>query len=279
MTDSVIHLQVPQEYQPGWENLTRELSGYARLAIAYSGGVDSTFLVWFAKTVLKKDALAILVVSPLVASRELAWARQTAQELGFVVEEVDLDVTVNSDVVANTRTRCYSCKKAMLGRMFALAHRLGYPTLMDGTNAEDVHEYRPGIQALQDFGVISPLARAGLSKTAIRELSRLGGLPTWNKPSQACLATRIPYGVTVTRELLGRIEQAEAYLLDLGCRQVRVRVHDRLARIELDPEDFSLLFDSAKRMRTVQYFCQLGFLQVSLDLAGYCSGNADVGSV
>jgi pyridinium-3,5-biscarboxylic acid mononucleotide sulfurtransferase len=276
MTNSSIHLSILPEYQSRWRSLSRELSGYDHVAIAYSGGVDSTFLVWFAKTVVAKDVLALMVVSPLVCAEESAAARRTAQQLGFTVRELHLDVIADSDITSNTRTRCYSCKRLMLTHMTELARRLGYATLMDGTNAEDPHQYRPGLRALQEFGVISPLARAGLDKAAIRTLSRLCGLPTWNKPSQACLATRIPYGVMVTRELLRRIEEAEAYLTDLGCGQVRVRVHDRLARIELDPADFPLLLDPAVRRQTLQHFRELGFLHVALDLAGYRSGSADL---
>jgi uncharacterized protein len=276
MTDSNIHSSIPPEYQSQWESLSRELSSYDRLAIAYSGGVDSTFLTWFAKTVTAKEVLAVMVVSPLVCAEEPVAARRTAQQLGFTVRELCLDVTADSEVSANARTRCYSCKRLMLAHMTELARRLGYATLMDGTNAEDLRQYRPGIRALQEFGVISPLARAGLEKAAIRTLSRLCGLPTWNKPSQACLATRIPYGVMVTRELLRRIEEAEAYLRGLGCGQVRVRVHEQLARIELSPEDFPLLFGPATRKLMLQRFRELGFLHVTLDLAGYRSGSADL---
>ena len=276
MTNSKIHPSIPPEYQSQWEGLSRELMGHDHLAIAYSGGVDSTFLTWFAITVMAKDVLAVMVVSPLVCAEEAVAARRTAQQLGFTVRELYLDVTADSDISSNTRTRCYSCKRLMLAHMTELAGALGYATVMDGTNAEDLQQYRPGIRALQEFGVISPLARAGLEKAAIRTLSRLCGLPTWNKPSQACLATRIPYGVMVTRELLRRIEQAEAYLRDLGCGQVRVRVHDWLARIELGPEDFALLLEPATRKLTLQQFRKLGFLHVTLDLAGYRSGSADL---
>jgi uncharacterized protein len=276
MTSSNIHASIPPEYQSQWESLSRELSSYDRLAIAYSGGVDSTFLTWFAETVTAKKVLAIMVVSPLVCAEEPVAARRTAQQLGFTVRELYLDVTADSEVCSNTRTRCYSCKRLMLAHMTELARGLGYATLMDGTNAEDLRQYRPGIRALEEFGVISPLARAGLEKAAIRTLSRLCGLPTWNKPSQACLATRIPYGVMVTRELLRRIEEAEAYLRGLGCGQVRVRVHEQLARIELSPEDFPLLLEPTTRKLMLQQFRKLGYLHVTLDLAGYRSGSADL---
>ncbi len=269
-------LHLPPECRAGWNSLRQELANHDRLAIAYSGGVDSTFLVWFADRVMAKDVLAVMLVSPLASQRELIEARQTAHSVGFRLEELDLSETVDSDVAANPRTRCYSCKKSMFTHLLALCHRLGYPTVMDGTNADDLQQYRPGILALQELGVISPLARAGLTKAAIREISRLGGLPTWNKPSQACLATRVPYGVAITRELLARIERAEVFLMDLGCRQVRVRIHDQLARIELAPEDFPLLLDPAIRIKVIEHFHKIGFLHVTLDLGGYRSGSADV---
>jgi pyridinium-3,5-biscarboxylic acid mononucleotide sulfurtransferase len=275
MTESASPFQLPQAYQDQWTRLTRALSVCNRVAIAYSGGVDSTFLVWFAKTVTRKDTLAVLVISPLVSARERDGARQTARDLGFMLKEVEPDVMAAPAVTANTQSRCYHCKQIMLAEVVALARSLGYATLMDGTNADDGQEYRPGTQALRECGAISPLALAGLSKNAIRELSRLADLPTWNKPAQACLATRIPYGVAITCELLTRIERAEDYLMDLGCRQVRVRVHERLARIELPPDDIPLLVEPGRRMRVVEYFCQLGFQHVSLDLAGYRSGNLD----
>ncbi len=279
MSDLLDHMRVPPARRVEWQALSRELTPFDRMAMAYSGGVDSTFLLWFAAKVLRKKILPILVVSPMVSGRECAAARETARQLGFVLEELSVDVLSNTEVAGNPRNRCYVCKRAMFVAMMDLTQRQGYSVILDGTNVDDLSQYRPGLLALQELGVLSPLASSRMTKTAIRELSRLAGLPTWNKPSQACLATRVPYGVGLSGELLGRIERAEAYLLDLGCTQVRVRVHDQVARIELNPEDFPLLVEPASRRQVVEHFNQLGFIQVSLDLAGYRSGSIDIDSV
>jgi pyridinium-3,5-biscarboxylic acid mononucleotide sulfurtransferase len=278
MSDFLDHMRVPQARQDQWQALSCELAPLDRMAIAYSGGVDSTFLLWFVAKVLRKKILPILVVSPMVSGSECAAARVTARQLGFKLEELSVDVLSITEVAGNARNRCYVCKRAMLEAMMALTQRLGYSVVLDGTNVDDLSQHRPGLLALQELGVLSPLASSRLTKTAIRELSRLAGLPTWNKPSQACLATRVPYGVSLSGELLGRIERAEAYLSDLGCTQVRVRVHDKLARIELNPEDFPLLVEPVNRRQVVEHFNQLGFIQVSLDLAGYRSGSIDADS-
>jgi pyridinium-3,5-biscarboxylic acid mononucleotide sulfurtransferase len=279
MSDFVDPVRVPRARRDQWQALGRELTPLDRIAIAYSGGVDSTFLLWFVAKVLRKKILPILAVSPLVSGRECAAARETARQLGCTLEELSVDVLSDTEVAGNASNRCYVCKRAMLVAMMALSRRLGYSVILDGTNVDDLSEHRPGLMALQELGVLSPLASSRLTKTAIRELSRLAGLPTWNKPSQACLATRVPYGVSLSGELLGRIERAEAYLSDLGCTQVRVRVYDQLARIELNPEDFPLVFETVNRRQVVEYFNQLGFTQVSLDLAGYRSGGIDTDSV
>jgi pyridinium-3,5-biscarboxylic acid mononucleotide sulfurtransferase len=279
MNDSTGRFQIPRALLPQWQALSHELAPYDRMAIAFSGGADSTFLAWFATKALLKDVLSVLILNPLASDRENQAARDTAGQLGLVYTELKVNVLIHDDVANNSRNRCYACKHAMVSALSGFAKLRGYHLVFDGTNADDLSEYRPGRRAAHELGVISPLARAGISKATIRELGRLVGLPNWNKPSQACLATRVPYGCGLTSELLERIERAEAYLLDLGCTQVRVRTHDRMARIELSPEEFRKLFEPAVRRRLVEYFNELGFIQVSLDLAGYRSGSADVGIV
>ncbi len=276
MNDATGRFQIPRALQPQWQALSLELAPYDRMAIAFSGGVDSTFLVWFATKVLLKNVLPVLMVTPLASGRECQEARETARQLELTLEELKVDVLIHDDVAGNSRNRCYACKRAMVSALSDFAKNRGYSVVLDGTNADDLSEYRPGRRAAHELGVLSPLILAGFSKPIIRELSRLVGLPNWNKPSQACLATRVPYGCGLTRELLERIERAEAFLLELGCTQVRVRVHDLMARIELYPEDFPLMFEPGIRQRLVEYFNELGFAQVSLDLAGYRSGSADV---
>jgi uncharacterized protein len=268
-------LSIPASLHHKWLRLILSLETCDQLAIAYSGGVDSTLLVWVAQHHLGKEALALLAVSPLLSARELAAARRVAEQLRFRLDEIPVDVWRHKTVWTNSPTRCYACKKTLLSAMLERSRAVGRPRLADGTNADDLRQYRPGLQALRELDVLSPLAMAGFTKAEIRELSRLAELPNWNKPSQSCLATRIPCGVVLSPELLSRIEQAEEYLWNLGCVQVRVRSHEDLARIEVSTEDFPLLLAPGRRLRTLEHFRHLGFRRVTLDLAGYCSGSMD----
>jgi pyridinium-3,5-biscarboxylic acid mononucleotide sulfurtransferase len=269
-------IPIPPALRAKWLRLNQLLAEFDRLAIAYSGGVDSTFLVWVVAIHLGRQALVMLAVSPLVSAREREEARRLAQQLGFAVEEVQVDLSGEDPIWANPPNRCYGCKKTLFSELLRRAQGLNYPRLADGTNVDDLRTYRPGLQALRELNVMSPLALAGFTKVEIRELSRLVGLSTWNKPSMACLATRIPYGTRITGELLAAIEQAEESILNLGCSQVRVRVHGRLARIEVHPEDFPRLLEAKRRAEILERFRQLGFPRVSLDLAGYSSGSMDL---
>jgi pyridinium-3,5-biscarboxylic acid mononucleotide sulfurtransferase len=269
-------IPIPHALQAKWLRLNQLLAEFDRLAIAYSGGVDSTFLVWLVAMHLGRQALVMLAVSPLVSAREREEAQRLAQQLGFAVEEIQVDLPSDDSIWANPPNRCYGCKKRLFSELLRRAQELNYPRLVDGTNADDLQTYRPGLQALRELNVMSPLALAGLTKAEIRELSRLVGLSTWNKPSMACLATRIPYGTRITGDLLARIEQAEGFILSLGCSQVRVRVHGQLARIEVHPEDFPRLLEANRRDQILERFRQLGFVCVSLDLAGYSSGSMDL---
>jgi pyridinium-3,5-biscarboxylic acid mononucleotide sulfurtransferase len=272
MTDA---LSIPSSLHPKWLRLILCLESCDQLAIAYSGGVDSTFLVWVAQHHLGKEALAMLAVSPLLSAREAADARRVAEQLQFRLDVIEVDVCRHKTVRSNSPTRCYVCKKTLFAKMGERARALGRLRLADGTNADDLHQHRPGLEALRELDVLSPLAMAGFTKAEIRELSRLAELPNWNKPSQSCLATRIPFGVVLSSELLSRIEQAEDYLWNLGCVQVRVRIHHDLARIEVSAEDFPRLLEPGRRVRTLEHFRNLGFRRVTLDLAGYCSGSMD----
>jgi len=279
MSDVMGRFQIPHALLPKWQSLSLELAPYDRMTIAFSGGVDSTFLAWFAAKALLKDVLLVLILNPLVSDRENQEAWNTARQLDLPYEELKVDVLIHEDVANNSRNRCYACKHAMVSALSEFSKVLKYHPVLDGTNADDLSAYRPGRRAAHELGVISPLARAGLSKAEIREFSHLVGLPNWNKPSQSCLATRVPYGCRLTGELLERIERAEAFLLHLGYSLVRVRIHDRNARIELSPDEFHKVFEPAARHQLLEYFTELGFIHVSLDLAGYRSGSADVGVV
>lgn len=256
--------------------LEEVLSPHDPVALAYSGGVDSSFLAWFIRTVMQKELFAFFVKSPFISSREYENVLRVAGEIGLELHEIELDILGLDPVAKNPVERCYFCKKQVMTSILKRAGELKCSVLVDGTNAGDSKAYRPGQRALRELGVLSPLALSGLEKTQIRELSRLAGLSTWNKPSQSCLATRIPYGTALTLEILSRIERAEAFLCDLGFNQVRVRVHgEELARIEVSPEDFSFFLRNVARSRIIDFFQKLGFIHVTLDLAGFRSGSWD----
>jgi uncharacterized protein len=251
------------------------LKPHNRLAVAYSGGADSTFLVWLAQHILQKDMVAILAVGPFLSARERTSAFDVAQRLAFHLEVIAIDPLANSSVLENSEQRCYHCKKEIMMSLTARAKDLGCSLVVDGSHAGDLEQHRPGSAALREMGVVSPLALAQFNKSEIREISRAAQLPTWNKFSQSCLATRFPYGTSLTQELISAVERAEDILWDLGCKQVRVRVHGRLARIEVDPDSFPLLTERGAREIIVHDFQKLGFDFVSLDLAGFRSGSWD----
>lgn len=254
-------------------DLKRVLSSFEKIGIAYSGGVDSTFLAWFAGRKLTVPTVLFFVESPFISSRERADAHRIAQWLALDVEILTVDPLRDAEVRNNPVDRCYHCKRSIFGAILNRASALGCNTVADGSHAGE-SGYRPGKRALRELGVISPLALAGFVKADIRRLGKMAGLPNWDKPSQSCLATRAPYGTALTLELLGRIEDAEDFLLDLGCRQVRVRVHGDLARIETAPEDIPLLAGS-NRESIAARLSGLGFAHVALDLAGFRSGSWD----
>lgn len=264
-----------ESLQSKLHTLEEILRPHNRLAVAYSGGTDSTFLTWLAQHMLQKDVVAILAVGPFLSARERTSAFETAQQLAFNLEVIAMDPLANPRVRENSDQRCYHCKKEIMSLLTARAKDLGCSLVADGSHAGDLEQHRPGSTALRELAVVSPLAQAQFRKSDIREVSRAAQLPTWNKLSQSCLATRFPYGTSLTQELISAVERAEDILWDLGCKQVRVRVHGRLARIEVDPDSFPLLTEGGAREVIVNYFRQLGFDFVSLDLAGFRSGSWD----
>lgn len=248
--------------------------------IAFSGGVDSAFLASVAHEVLGPRALAVTGVSPSLPGGELDDARRLARLIGIDHELIATHEMDDSSYVKNGPDRCFHCKDDLYGRLAAMATERGYAFVLDGCNVDDTGDYRPGRQAAARHGVRSPLLEAGLTKDDIRALSRQRGLPTWDKPAMACLASRLPYGTPVTVESLGRIAQAEEYLRSLGIRQVRVRHHvlpggDTVARIETDSVGMQTLLtfhrEVTERLKT------LGYLYVTLDLAGYRTGSLNEG--
>ncbi|MHC1727084.1 MAG: ATP-dependent sacrificial sulfur transferase LarE [Syntrophobacteraceae bacterium] len=255
-------------------NLELELSPYHQVGIAFSGGVDSTFLAWFAKEKAGKPVSLFFANSDFIAARERENAFQTAAWLGLDLQVIDLNPLDSASVRSNPVDRCYFCKKEVFSRILARAENLGCRIIADGSHAGDLG-YRPGKKALSELGVLSPLAAAGLVKDEIRQLSRASGIPNWGKPSQSCLATRVPYGTPLTRELLSKIEKAEDLIHSLGCAQVRVRCHGDLARIEVGPGNLAALVSADNRGEIVKVLGALGFSHVTLDLAGFRSGSWD----
>ena len=242
--------------------------------VAFSGGVDSTFLLSVAKDALGAKLLAVTIAFPAVPAAEIRRARSLARSLRVrhLVVRAD-DVADLERFRENPPDRCYHCKKAILSRLTTIAQALGFPCILEASNTDDLGDYRPGRRAVKELGARSPLIEAGLAKADIRALSKARGLPTWNNPSAACLASRIPYGDEITREKLGRIEKGEAYLAKLGFSAARLRHHGELARIEVPAGEIPRLASGALRVRIAARLKALGFRYVTFDLEGYRSGS------
>jgi pyridinium-3,5-biscarboxylic acid mononucleotide sulfurtransferase len=240
--------------------------------IAYSGGVDSTLVAKIAYDVLGEKALAVTAMSPSLLPEELEDAKIQAATIGIRHEIVETNEMENPNYTSNPVNRCYFCKSELHDTLKPLAKKLGYPFVVDGVNADDLQDYRPGIQAAKERGAISPLAEVGVSKLEVRQLSQQLGLDWWNKPAQPCLSSRFPYGEEITVAKLQRVGRAEIYLRKLGWENLRVRSHGDTARIELASENIKDFVAKTDLTTIVLAFQELGFMFVTLDLEGYRSG-------
>lgn len=240
--------------------------------IAYSGGIDSTLVAKVAYDVLGDRALAVTAVSPSLLPEELEDAKIQAATMGIAHELVNTHEMDNPNYTSNPINRCYFCKSELHDTLKPLALKQGYPYVVDGVNADDLRDYRPGIQAAKERGARSPLAEVGITKLEVRQLSQELGLPWWDKPAQPCLSSRFPYGEEITIEKLQRVGRAEIYLRNLGYHNLRVRSQGDTARIELPPENIKKFVTTTDLNQLVAKLQELGFIYVTLDLEGYRSG-------
>ncbi len=243
------------------------------VAVAFSSGADSTFLLKVAKDVLKDRVIALTARSVLFPDREFKEAEAFCEGEGIRHVIVDAQVLSIEGFCGNPGNRCYLCKHDLFTRFLKAARESGIDNVVEGSNLDDEGDYRPGLAAVEKLGIKSPLRYASLTKNDIRQLSREMGLKTWDKPSYACLASRFVYGETISEEKLRMVDEAEQLLLDLGFRQMRVRIHGNIARIEVTPEDIAMLIAEKNRERVCSSFREIGFDYVTMDLQGYRTGS------
>lgn len=256
-----------------FQNLKKILSEMGSVLVAYSGGVDSTLVLSVANEVLGSNVLAVTASSEVYPSEEVEQAKALAESLRVKHRIIETKELSNPKFFNNPKDRCYWCKRELFGELASIAGENDLKYVSDGTNFDDLNDFRPGMEAAHEFGVRSPLREAMLTKEDIRSLSKRLGVPIWSKPSFACLASRFPYGMKITKENLVKVDKAETFLKMLDLTQVRVRHHDMMARIEVPKEDIPKLFEETARSRLLSYLKKLGYSYVTVDIEGYRTGS------
>ncbi|WP_251861603.1 ATP-dependent sacrificial sulfur transferase LarE [Clostridium sp. Marseille-Q2269] len=259
-----------------YNKLIDYLKDLGSVAVGFSGGVDSTLLLKAAKEALGDNAISITVVAPYIPKWEIKEAKELADNIG--IKSYFLEVPMLEEIKFNPEDRCYICKKSVFNKIKDFANEKGIKYIVDGTNADDTKDYRPGMRALKELEIKSPLLENSINKEEIRMLSKKLQLNTWNKPAYACLLSRIPYNQEIKREDLDRIEKSEVYMMELGFRAIRIRSHGDLARIEVPKEDRIKLFNEQVLDKVSKHLKKLGFKYVTLDIEGYKMGslNAEI---
>lgn len=265
--------EMPKTTLLKYEKLKAKLKKMGKVLVAYSGGVDSAFLLKVAHDLLRENVLAVVAASETYSEREKKEALRLAKEMKIPHRVIHTRELKDPDFFHNPPQRCYFCKKELFSKLKKIAEAEGIPYILDGSNYEDRDDYRPGLKALKELDIHSPLKDVGLVKDEIRQLSRMLGLSTWNKPSMACLASRFPYYTEIDLKSLKQIDQAEEYLRKLGFSQFRVRHHNRIARIEISPDEFPKIIKKGTRENIVENFKKFGYVYVTLDIKGYRTGS------
>ena len=275
--NSLVRIQIAEQAQlsPGEKELVlqKQLAEFPSMIIALSGGADSAYLAWAAHRAIGERALSVTALSPSYSAHDRSVVEEFVRQLGVRHEFIETHEMENPKYRANAADRCYFCKDELFSVLDAMAQERGFAAIAYGVNADDTLDFRPGHSAAAEHSVLAPLLDAGLHKAEIRTLSQRAGLPTWDRPASACLASRLPYGTEVTPERLALIERGEAALRDLGFRQFRVRLHEKLARVEIAPEEMPRAMSPEMAASIASRLKTAGFTYVALDLEGYRQGS------